>query len=200
MCRFVETIRLQNHKALNIAFHQKRYAETALRFFGNGYALADLAEITDKYAEREGVNKIRIVYDGSGMVLASCEPYTMRNIKTLRLVECNDIDYTYKYADRSALDKAMAMRGNCDNVVIVRNGLLTDTSYTNIALYDGKHWLTPARPLLKGTALMRLLDEGKLVSADIKADTIRNYSRIALFNSMIDFGKIVLPVENVSND
>lgn len=200
MCRFVETIRLQNHELCNIALHQLRYENTARRFFDSGYALEDIAKVVSQFSERSGVNKIRIVYDESGVVFTSCEPYTMKNIKTLRLVECNDIDYTYKYADRSELDKAMTMRGNCDNVVIVRNGLLTDTSYTNIALYDGKHWLTPAHPLLRGTALMRLLDEEKLVSADIKADDVRKFSRLAMFNAMIDFGEMVLPVENVSWD
>ena len=200
MCRFVETIRLQNHELCNIALHQLRYENTARRFFGSGYALEDIAKVASQFSERGGVNKIRIVYDERGVVFTSCEPYTMKNIKTLRLVECNDIDYTYKYADRSELDKAMTMRGNCDNVVIVRNGLLTDTSYTNIALYDGKHWLTPAHPLLRGTALMRLLDEEKLVSADIKADDVRKFSRLAMFNAMIDFGEMVLPVENVSCD
>ena len=200
MCRFVETIRLQNHELCNIALHQLRYENTARPFFDSGYALEDIAKVASQFSERGGVNKIRIVYDESGVVLTSCEPYTMKNIKTLRLVECDDIDYTYKYADRSELDKAMTMRGNCDNVVIVRNGLLTDTSYTNIALYDGKHWLTPAHPLLRGTALMRLLDEEKLVSADIKADDVRKFSRLAMFNAMIDFGEMVLPVENVSCD
>ena len=122
MCRFVETIRLQNHELCNIALHQLRYENTARRFFDSGYALEDIAKVASQFSERGGVNKIRIVYDESGVVLTSCEPYTMKNIKTLRLVECNDIDYTYKYADRSELDKAMTMRGNCDNVVIVRNG------------------------------------------------------------------------------
>lgn len=200
MCRFVETIRLQNHELYNIALHQLRYENTARRFFGIGYAIEDIAKVASQFVERDGVNKIRIVYDGSGIVNVACEAYEMKCVRTLRLVECNDIDYTYKYADRSELDKAMNMRGNCDNVVIVRNGLLTDTSYTNIALYDGKHWLTPAHPLLKGTALMRLLNEGKLVSADIKAEDVGKFSRLAMFNAMIDFGKMVLPVENVRRD
>ena len=117
----------------------------------------------------------------------------MKIIRSLRLVECGGIDYTYKYADRTALDNAMNRRGDCDNVVIVRDGMITDTSYTNIALYDGSRWLTPARPLLQGTALVRLLDEGRLISRDIKAGEVWDYSHIALFNSMIDFGKLVLP-------
>ena len=128
MCRFVETIRLQNHELCNIALHQLRYENTARRFFDSGYALEDIAKVASQFSERGGVNKIRIVYDESGVVFTSCEPYTMKNIKTLRLVECNDIDYTYKYADRSELDKAMTMRGNCDNVVI--------TVTRSLLLYD----------------------------------------------------------------
>ena len=193
MCRFVETIRLQNHRLYNMYCHQMRYGRTARHFFGGGYNVENLEEVAAGFAGNEGVNKVRIVYDGAGIVSASCAPYRMKIIRSLRLVECGGIDYTYKYADRTALDNAMKLRGGCDNVVIVRDGLLTDTSYTNVALYDGSHWLTPARPLLQGTALMRLLGEGSLEARDIKAETVWDYSHIALFNSMIDFGKLVLP-------
>lgn len=193
MCRFVETIRLQNHRLYNMYCHQMRYERTVRHFFGGEYNVENLEEIAAGFADSEGVNKVRIVYDGAGIVSASCAPYRMKHTRSLRLVECDGIDYTYKYADRTALDNAMNRRGGCDNVVIVRDGLITDTSYTNIALYDGIRWLTPAHPLLQGTALTRLLDEGRLIARDIKAETVWGYSHIALFNSMIDFGKLVLP-------
>ena len=193
MCRFVETIRLQNHKLYNMYCHQMRYERTARHFFGDEYNVENLEKIAAGFAGNDGVNKVRIVYDGSGIVSVACAQYQMRNKRSLRLVECDGIDYTYKYADRTALDNAMKLRGDCDNVVIVKDGLITDTSYTNIALYDGSRWLTPARPLLQGTALMRLSGEGKLTYRDIKAETVWDYSHIALFNSMIDFGKLVLP-------
>lgn len=193
MCRFVETIRLQNHRLYNMCRHQMRYGRTVRHFFGGGYNVENLEEVAAAFADNDGVNKVRIVYGGAGIVSASCAPYRMKIIRSLRLVECGGIDYTYKYADRTALDNAMNGRGGCDNVVIVRDGMITDTSYTNIALYDGSRWLTPARPLLQGTALVRLLDEGRLISRDIKAGEVWDYSHIALFNSMIDFGKLVLP-------
>ena len=37
-----------------------------------------------------------------------------------------------------------------DEILITRNGLLTDTSIANIALFNGKEWHTPKHPLLKG--------------------------------------------------
>ena len=102
MCRFVETIRLQNHELCNIALHQLRYENTARRFFDSGYALEDIAKVASQFSERGGVNKIRIVYDESGVVLTSCEPYTMKNIKTLRLVarklrQCGDCEKRFAY-------------------------------------------------------------------------------------------------------
>ncbi len=173
--------------------HQMRYERTAQHFFGSGYNVENLEKIVGGFACNDGVNKVRVVYDGSGIVSATCAPYQMKNVRNLRLVECGGIEYKYKYDDRTVLDNAMSRRGGCDNVVIARNGVLTDTSYTNIALYDGNRWFTPAHPLLKGTALMRLLDEGILSERDIRVDTVWDYSYIALFNSMIDFGRLVLP-------
>ena len=55
----------------------------------------------------------------------------------------DDIDYRYKQADRRVLDEAFALRDTADDVLIVRHGLLTDTSIANIALWDGCEWHTP---------------------------------------------------------
>ncbi|WP_309546477.1 aminotransferase class IV [Hoylesella marshii] len=89
------------------------------------------------------------------------------------------------------------MKGVCDDVLIVRNGLLTDTSYTNIALYDGYQWFTPATPLLEGTMRASLLDSGMLIEKDILLSDLPHYQYIALFNAMIDMGELVLPISCV---
>ncbi len=59
---------------------------------------------------------------------------------------------------------------------------LTDTSYTNIALYDGEQWFTPSTPLLRGTMRQRLLDCGLLQEREIMVSDIPNYQYISLFN------------------
>ena len=53
-------------------------------------------------------------------------------------------------------------------VNFVKNGRLTDTSYSNIALFDGNRWVTPAHPLLKGTMRQSLIDKGLLKEKGIK--------------------------------
>ena len=37
-------------------------------------------------------------------------------------------------------------QGDCDEILIIRDNHLTDTSYTNVALYDGQQWFTPLYP------------------------------------------------------
>ena len=60
------------------------------------------------------------------------------------------------------------IRQDKDDILIVKNGLLTDTSIANIALYDGNDWYTPLHPLLKGTKRAELLDKGVLKEKEIK--------------------------------
>ena len=79
----------------------------------------------------------------------------------------------------------------------MKQGLLTDTSIANIALSDGTHWYTPAHPLLKGTKRAALLEEGILQEKDIRPEDLPSFSTVRLFNAMIDWGELELPVRNI---
>lgn len=109
----------------------------------------------------------------------------------------DDIDYRYKQADRRVLDEAFALRDTADDVLIVRHGLLTDTSIANIALWDGCEWHTPAQPLLAGTQRRYLLDTGQIKETDIPVASLGNYRHIRLFNALIPFGEVELPVGQI---
>jgi len=75
----------------------------------------------------------------------------------------------------------------CDDILIIKKGLVSDTSIANIAFYDGKLWFTPKAALLKGTCRTRLLLEGKIIEKEIRVEDIKKYKKIALMNAMIDF-------------
>ena len=122
----------------------------------------------------------------------------MRDIKSLKLVYDDAIDYSYKYADRSALTKLLEQKGNCDEIIIVKNALLTDTSYTNLAFFNGKEWHTPSTPLLKGTMRERLVEEEKIREAAITVNDLKNYEKVSLINCMLDIDKLSLPTSQVS--
>jgi 4-amino-4-deoxychorismate lyase len=75
--------------------------------------------------------------------------------------------------------------------------LLTDSTYYNVALYNGKDWLTPKSPLLHGTARARLLKKGILKEADIKLKELQSFQKVCLFNALNDFGEVELGISEV---
>lgn len=92
------------------------------------------------------------------------------------------------------LNALYAQKGMADDILIVRNGYLTDTSIANVALYDGDTWFTPAHPLLRGTKRSEFLDRQLIVEKDIPQICLKDYSHIMLFNAMIDWKHIILPI------
>ena len=198
MCRFIETIRVENGRALSLPYHQKRVNESLL-LTGGGSVRLFLAGLLGNLPTTEGVFKARIVYDNAGKVLEqSLSPYSPKKVRTLRLVECDDIDYSLKYADRTILNALAARAGSADEIIIVRHGKLTDTSYSNIALYDGGNWFTPRYPLLRGTMRQRLLDEGVIQEADITPADLERYSQVSLINAMMPLGTCCTDTKSIA--
>ena len=113
----------------------------------------------------------------------------------MRLVTSDKIDYSYKRTNREGLNELFGRRGNADDILIVKDGYLTDTSIANIALYDGNSWYTPAHPLLRGTKRAELLDNQLIVEKDISWLQLDDYTHIMLFNAMIDWERIIIPVD-----
>ena len=103
------------------------------------------------------------------------------------MVECDDVDYHLKYADRSIFDALLQKRGSADEILIVKNGLITDTSYTNVVLFDGNQYVTPKSPLLKGTQRAYLLKTGKIIEKEIAVEQLSIYQSVFLINAMMDF-------------
>ena len=57
-------------------------------------------------------------------------------------------------------------------IIIIKNGLVIDTSFTNIAIHKDGKWLTPKHPLLLGTKRAALLEQGIIQEADITVDDL----------------------------
>jgi 4-amino-4-deoxychorismate lyase len=72
------------------------------------------------------------------------------------------------------------------DVLIVKNGLITDTSFANIAFSDGNKWYTPDTPLLKGTQRAYYLAQGILTERRISPADLRGFTKARLINAMLD--------------
>ena len=70
---------------------------------------------------------------------------------------------------------------------MLKNSLITDTSIANLAIFDGKKWLTPKTPLLNGTTRARLLESGFLSQEDINVTMLLNAKKLGIMNAMMGF-------------
>ena len=196
MYRFIETIKIDSGTILNLRFHNLRLNATRKHFFGAHISSIQLEDfIVPPIFEK--CLKCRVVY-AEQIEDITYSVYQMREVKTLKLVFSNAIEYSYKSENREAIQKLFVERGLQDEVLIVRDGLLTDTSIANVALYNGSEWITPASSLLAGTKRAELLTYKIIREADIPVDSLFSYSKIALFNAMIDFKVLILPINKLT--
>ena len=204
--QFVETIKIKNGKALALPYHQARMERTIRRFFPSFTSFPSIASadinLSSLISPKEEMDfyKARVVYGAQGVEAIEYAPYKMKEIHSLKVVEDDSIDYTYKSTDRSALNALAAQKGDCDEIIIIKNGLITDTSFTNLALFDGNRWLTPKHPLLLGTKRAQLLEAGIIKEAELTLEDLKKAEKVSLFNAMIDFGELVIGIRRVIGD
>ncbi len=145
-----------------------------------------------------GIIKCRIVYDKE-IKEVTFQPYTQKPIRSLVLVEAGNIEYPYKYLDRSGIVQLQKGHQDYDEIILVKNGCITDTSYSNLAFLSGDEWFTPAEHLLNGTCRQRLVDQGALQEIRITPRDLFRYSHVSLINAMLDLGEVVLPIKEVKS-
>lgn len=185
MFRFVESIRLENGHLQHVKWHEKRLNETRSTFFP-GLDFLHLDTVIDiPESLSHGLYKCRLVYDDT---VCSIEfiPYIPKTINALKLVCLDEIKYDFKFEDRSCLNEALRLKGEADDVLIVKNGCITDTTFSNVALFDGTQWCTPDTYLLNGTCRKRLIQESLLVEKRIGPKDLSDYKYIRPINAMLD--------------
>ena len=184
MSLLFETIKVKDGCFLNLPLHMQRmnYSRKMLLHSKNPIPLENMLTIPDNF--QYGIYKCKVEYDFF-IHSISFSAYNPKNIKTLQLVHADSIMYNYKFSDRSLLED-LKNKANADEIIIVKNGLITDTSFSNIIFYDGEKWITPSTPLLEGTMRKKLLQEKKIVKRKIQLNDLKNFRKIKLINAMRD--------------
>jgi 4-amino-4-deoxychorismate lyase len=180
---FLETICIVNGKVQNEQAHTARMQQTAASHRFTAPPLPDLGKMVPKALTDRRV-KCRIIYHTT-IEEISFDIYHPPHVASLRLVEASP-DYAFKYADRSALLHLLQQKGDCDEILITRNGLITDTSFSNVVLSKGDHYYTPRTFLLNGTKRQQLLYSGRISEREIRGDSLGDYDRVYLINAMLD--------------
>ena len=197
MCLLLETICLKDGQALHLDYHWQRMRNSSQHLFP-GYQPPDPEELLSRVNAQslKGTYRWRIVY-GPGLLETELLPYNYKPIRYLKLMETN-IDYPHKFANRASLDSLHNQRGQADDVLLVKDGRITDTTIANIIFIKGGRLYTPNRPLLMGTALCRLLDEGRVTPMAISPDDISQFEAFWLVNALrIAFPFQPMPIEGI---
>ena len=188
--RFIETIKIENGIAHNLDLHLERASKTCFHHFGVRTVLPFDKIINEiRSSHNEGIYKLRIIYAGK-IEHYTIEKYQPKIVKTLKIVDGGNIDYSFKYEDRLALNKLLDLRGVCDDIIIIKDGFVTDTSFSNLVFSDGESLFTPTSFLFNGIKRQQLLRDGKIKEKEIKMEDLNKYSNIFLINSMADFIQI----------
>jgi 4-amino-4-deoxychorismate lyase len=183
MCLLFETIRINNGLLMHPDLHEGRINRSRRELWNldGNVVLSEIVKIPDEW--KAGLVRCKLIY-GPEIKSITYKPYIKRQITSLKLIECNTIDYHLKSTDRSILDDLFSRKGDCDEIIIIKNGSITDTSISNLIFFDGKNWFTPKMPLLKGTCRQRLLEEKKISEMEIRPSDLWQFSGLKLINAM----------------
>lgn len=186
-----------NGRIYNLKRHEARVRSSRIALFGssNRLRLRHYIQLTSSLTS--GLVKCRITY-GHNVEQVEYEKYRPKTIKTLKIINGDHVSYIHKYADRSSINSLYSQRGDNDDILIIKNGYVTDSSYSNVALLQGNQWYTPSTYLLSGTKRAQLIAQGKVKVRDIKVSDLRQYSKLCLFNAMIGFNKVLIDIDHIN--
>jgi 4-amino-4-deoxychorismate lyase len=193
--KFIETGRVENGSIFHLNFHLERIKRTL--FYHSPTPVEDWGRVKKRFREiggevpGRGIWRFRVTY-GRAVEKVEFFPITPRKFRKFVVVEL-DIDYPFKFADRRELEE-LKMEFPCgDEVIVVKNGVVTDTTISNLAFWDGEKWQTPATPLLEGTTLTRLTQKGILHPTSIYPEELHTFPAIALLNGVLGFHPVSRP-------
>lgn len=184
MCRFIETISVKDGLIQHLADHQERMDRTIFHFFGtkNVPQLESLLIVPEQ--ARQGWVKCKVLYS-SKIEEITWTPYQIRKLSSFSLIRANEIRYDWKYADRRIFSD-LIHKAQTDDIIIVKNGLITDSSYANLLFRSEGQWITPSTPLLAGTQRKKLIQSGIVKEEEIHINDLHHFDRIKFINAMLD--------------
>lgn len=198
MFQFIESIKVEDQEVFLLDLHQKRVNQTFAHFGKEGSI--DLSKIFKSLDhDEDGLFKLRITYDLDKKVRTQMIPYAIPEIQDFQLVENNTFDYSFKFEDRKELEK-MKMKSKAEEIIIVKNNHITDTSFSNLLFMKGKDWFTPTTYLLNGVQRQNLLKKKKIKEMEITLQNIKQFSHFQLINALNDFDDMfIYPIDRINN-
>ncbi|MFA5970812.1 MAG: aminotransferase class IV family protein [Lentimicrobiaceae bacterium] len=186
MSLLFESIRVQDGVLQNLEYHNFRMNHSRKALYKSPGSI-ELDQVIQVPTEcRKGLYKCKVTYSREVKSI-EFKLYLPRVIKSLRLIEDDTINYKYKYTNRGRINALLTKRERFDEILIIKAGFITDTSYSNIIFFDGVQWLTPSTPLLRGTMRSFLIENNLISETEIKVTDLKLFKKARLINAMMPF-------------
>lgn len=184
MCRFIETIRLENGQLGDLSYHEARMNRAITDVLQrNRYVNLEAILAMEKFP-MSGLYKVRLVYS-TEVHSVEVTPYVARRVQSLKIVHSDSISYSHKFEERGELNSLFEQRGTCDDIIIVKDNLVADSSYANLAFKIKDRWVTPRSCLLNGTMRQQLIDKKIITEDHIALRDLERYESVKLINAML---------------
>lgn len=179
----------------NLGFHEARMSRAYLKVFGKKkkFNLKKLIEVPNLKADTK--YKCRIIYQEQ-IESIKFSPYKEHKIKKVKFIEDDNIIYNHKFTNREMLDLHKASCQKNEEAIIIRKGLIRDSTWSNVAFWNGKEWHTPTYPLLLGTRRAQLIEDGLIISKKIRRPHLSQYSKVSFISAMSNLGECVVEINS----
>lgn len=191
MVKLIESIRILNGRIRHLNLHEDRCNESRAKLWNLTNAINLRKKLTIPKNYKDGLVKCRIVYSQE-IEEITFQAYQIRTINKIKIIQSDTISYPFKFEERKELDTLFAAKDDGDEIMIVKNNLVTDAYYYNYVFQKGKQYFTPYQPLLEGVMRSSLILNNKIIKKDIFVTEIQEFDAIHLINAMTPLGKIVV--------
>jgi 4-amino-4-deoxychorismate lyase len=191
-----ETIAVENFQPKNLWLHQQRMNNSYRDIFGgtNPFILSEIFK-KEKITSSE-LLKWNVWYAKESFQ-TKVSSYAIRKIDRVKLVSVDSsFDYSHKFSNRLQLEQIRNQFLDYDDIIIVKNGLITDSSYANIVLQKDDKLFTPRLPLLFGTQRKYLIENQIIIEKDIHPSEIAVYEKMYFINAMLTIN--IAPFVNIN--
>lgn len=187
MSQFIESIKYEEGQIFHLKWHQDRVNKTFAKFYPS-HPPINLSEVIDVPNLKEK-HKIRIEYNTVVTQLEFIE-YQPKGVKGIEFIPIT-FSYAFKFKDRERIN-ALQGQSSSDEVIFTKENQLLDSSYSNVAFFDGNEWFTPTTYLLNGTTRQRLIFENKLKEIPIQIKDLPHFEKVSFINAMNDLDEHIL--------
>ncbi len=197
MCRLIESIKFRNGHFHLLSYHEARANHARKNLFGTDSPLLLNKIKPPQNLIKNQTYKCRVVYR-EHILTVEFQAYQVRHAHALQCVYDDKLSYDHKYENRRQIEALTAQKGDADDIIIIKNRLVTDAAYSNLAFLKNDKWYTPASPLLQGTKRAYYLDKGMVIPKMIRAEDIHQYESVCRINAFMDLSEEnAIPTGNI---